>query len=113
MIEPILYFVSAVRRFLFGPVDLAVAEGAAVKNVAVFGESQAAHPLVLFEEPVKKLVEFRFVQRLRVACGKQRSVRKAANSILVFISDLSSALYKARLVIKPRSSRCQVLCIGK
>ena len=59
------------QRFPNVPVNLAVAERAAVKNLAVLGESQAAHPLILFEEPVKKLVEFGFVQRLRVACGRQ------------------------------------------
>jgi hypothetical protein len=64
------------QRFLFVPVDLAVAEGAAVRKVAVLGESQASHPLVLFGEPVKKLVEFSFVQRLCVACGKQRQCQQ-------------------------------------
>ena len=65
------------QRFLFGPVDLAVAEGAVVKDVAVLGEGQAAHPLVLFEEPVKKLVEFGFVKRLRVARGNQHQCQKS------------------------------------
>jgi hypothetical protein len=56
----------------FDAVDLAVAEGAAVKNVAVLGESEAPHALVLFGDPFKKLVELSFVERLRVACGTQR-----------------------------------------
>src|SRR5437667_8313014 len=45
------------QRFLLGSVDLAVANGAAVNNVAVFGDGQASHRLILFGEPVKKLVE--------------------------------------------------------
>ena len=72
------------QRFLFGPVDLAVAEGAAVKNVAVLGESQAAHPLVLFEEPVKKLVEFSFVQRLRVDRDEQRQGQESGEGCFEF-----------------------------
>jgi hypothetical protein len=40
------------------------ADSAGVKNVAVFGDGQARHRLVPFGEPVKKLVEFGFVQRL-------------------------------------------------
>jgi hypothetical protein len=59
------------ERLLFGPGDLAVAKGACVKNVAVFGEHQAAHPLVLFEDPIEKPVEFRFIQRLRIACSER------------------------------------------
>jgi hypothetical protein len=42
---------------------LALANRAAVKNVAVFDDGQAAHRRVLFGEPVKNLVEFGFVQR--------------------------------------------------
>ena len=41
------------ERFLIGPGDLAVAEGVCVKNVAVFGDGQAAQPLVLFEDPIE------------------------------------------------------------
>ena len=44
------------RRFLFGTVDLAIADGAGVKNLAVTGYGQAPHSLILFCEPVKKLV---------------------------------------------------------
>src|SRR5436190_7882042 len=60
------------QRFLFGSVDLAVADGAGVKNRAVLGNDEAPHRLIPFGKPVKKLVEFGFVQRLRVARGEQR-----------------------------------------
>ena len=41
-------------------------------NLAVFGDDEAPHRPFLFSVPVKKLVEFGFVQRLGVACGEQR-----------------------------------------
>jgi len=56
---------------------LAVADGADVKNVAVLGDGQAPHRLILFGEPVEELVEFGFVQRLRVACGEQRQCQQS------------------------------------
>src|SRR5262249_38379690 len=56
-------------RLLRGGIDLGIADGAGVNNLAVFGDGEAPHCLVLFGEPVKKLVEFGFVQRLGVACA--------------------------------------------
>jgi hypothetical protein len=59
------------QRFLCGCVDLGVADGAGVKNLAVFADDEAPHRFIFFGEPVKKLVEFGFVQRLGLACHKQ------------------------------------------
>jgi len=50
VIDAIRYFVAAVASF-FCPVDLVVAEGAPVKNAAVFGEDQAPDRHILFDEP--------------------------------------------------------------
>ncbi|MEJ7701135.1 MAG: hypothetical protein WKF71_16030 [Pyrinomonadaceae bacterium] len=72
VIEPTRYLVAAVKGFFSVPLDLPVADSAAVKNVAVTGYGQAPHRLILFGEPVKKLVEFSFVRRLCVSGGKQR-----------------------------------------
>ena len=52
------------QRFLFGSVDLAVADNTGVKNVPGFGNGEAPHRLILFGEAVKKLVEFGFARRL-------------------------------------------------
>ena len=72
VIEAIRNLLAAVNGFFSAAVDLAVADGAGVKNVAVFGDDEAPHRLVLFGEPVKKLVEFGFVQRLGKASDRQR-----------------------------------------
>ena len=72
VIEAIRNLLAAVKGFFSAAVDLAVADGAGVKNVAVFGDGEAPHRLVLFGEPVKKLVEFGFVQRLGIATEQRQ-----------------------------------------
>ena len=47
-----------------GSIATQITDSACVKNVAVFGDRQAAHRLILFDEPVKKLGELALSQRL-------------------------------------------------
>ena len=82
--SPKFYNLSG-QSFLFGSVDLAVTDSAGVKNVAVFGDGQTAHRLILFGEPVKKMVKFSFIRRLCVAYGKQRQCANNTLNLIRFV----------------------------
>src|SRR5262249_36555816 len=59
---------------------------AGTHSQAVFGDGEAPHCLGLFGEPVKKLVEFTFVQRLGVACGERRQCQYSCEQYFAFHS---------------------------
>ena len=109
VIEPIRNLLAVVSVF-FGFIDLAVADGAGVKNVAVFGDGQAPHRLVLFREPVKKLVELGFVERLAWPAVNHASVSKVANILIFITSDVSEQRRKEDYYQRrPRAVNRQVI----
>ena len=64
------------QRLLFGAGDLAVADGAGVNHLAVFGDGQAAHCFILFGEAIEELVELGFVDGLAVGRRRQGQDQK-------------------------------------
>jgi len=73
-------------KFLLPVLDLVVAKSAAVQNLAIFNQGQAARRFILFGEPVIKTFEFGFVRCLRLACGKNARVSKIEGNSLILIN---------------------------
>ena len=57
------YLVASDAGFFSALVILAVTDCTTVKNVPIFGYGETAHRLILFGEPVKKLVKFARARR--------------------------------------------------